>query len=268
VKASVCLIAHRHEAYIADAIEHALAQLYEDEWEVVIGVDRSADATFDIATEYASRHPRIRLLPEGDGLGLVPNFFRTYNSTTGEYIALLDGDDYWTDPRKLAKQAVFLDANPTCTVCFHDVDVMLEDGTMCGQRYTGAGHPPFSAIGDLFATNFIATCSAMLRRSARPELPSWYPESLFEDWPLYILFAERGGIGYLNEAMAVYRHHGRGLWSGLTPEARASRTIEFLRWIKGRLDARYGPEIERSIVRHLEREHSRVDAPGGPGTHG
>ena len=119
-----------------------------------------------------------------------------------------------------------------------------------------------------------------LRRGARArtafqgavaELPSWYSSCRWEDWPLYILYAERGKIGYLNEVVAVYRNHGRGLWSGLDPIAQLEAVIQFLLKMDERLGYRYPLPIEASISKYRDRlgaarggEHSmRTGVPVG-----
>jgi glycosyltransferase involved in cell wall biosynthesis len=254
VKVSVCLLTYDHERYIAGAIESALAQKTDFDWELVVGDDCSKDRTGEIVRSFAECHPgRIRALPFETNVGLVPNFLRTFGACRGEYVALLDGDDYWTHPSKLQRQSDFLDAHPECSISFHDVAVLLPDDTVCEANYTSPDQKEFSGVEDLFETNFIATCSAMLRRGAVTELPSWYASSRWEDWPLYILYAERGKIGYLNEVMAVYRNHGRGLWSGLDPVSQLEAVVHFLEDLDGRLEYRYRHPIERSLSKYRDR---------------
>jgi glycosyltransferase involved in cell wall biosynthesis len=254
VKASVCLITYNHEPFIAGAIESVLAQKTEFDWELVVGDDCSTDRTGEIARSFATRYPdRVRVLPSERNLGLVGNFLRTFRACRGEYVALLDGDDYWTSPFKLRRQAEFLDARPECSICFHDVAVLLPDGSVCAQNYTSPDQKEISSVEDLFETNFIATCSAMLRRETVSDLPAWYPNCRWEDWPLYILYAERGKIGYLNDVLAVYRNHGRGLWSGLDPVTQLEAVIRFLEDMDERLDRRYHVPIGASLAKYRAR---------------
>jgi glycosyltransferase involved in cell wall biosynthesis len=254
MKVSVSLITYDHERFIAQAIESVLSQKADFEWELVVGDDCSTDRTGEIVGEFAERYPgRIRVLPSERNFGLVGNFVRTFRACRGEYVALLDGDDYWTNPLKLQRQAEFLDSHPECSICFHDAAVLLPDDTVCGTNYTAADQKEISSVEDLFATNFIATCSAMLRRGAVPELPSWYAGCLWEDWPLYILYAERGKIGYLNEVMAVYRNHGRGLWSALDSVEQLEAVIRFLLDMDDHLGHRYRAAIESSVSKYRNR---------------
>ena len=111
-KVSVCMISYRHAAFIAQAIESVLAQQCDFEIELVIGDDCSPDGTGAICDEFARRDPRVRLLPRDRNLGVMANFSRTLQACRGEYVAVCEGDDYWIDPLKLAKQVAFLDAHP------------------------------------------------------------------------------------------------------------------------------------------------------------
>jgi hypothetical protein len=174
----------------------------------------------------------------------------TYGACRGEYIALLDGDDYWTDPRKLVLQTRYLDEHPDCSMCFHNASVLLPDGTLWEWNYTDQAQAEFASIADLLEVNPIATCSAMVRRACLPGFPSWFETLPWEDWPLYMLLAERGRIGYLSQVMAVYRNHGRGLWSGLGPAAQFEAKIEFLSRMDGLLEYRYSTEIRQAVSKY------------------
>ena len=174
-------------------------------------------------------------------------------SCRGEYIALLDGDDYWTSHSKLQRQARFLDVHADCVICFHDVAVLLPDGTFCPQTYTTPPQKEISTLHDLFEGNFIATSSTMLRASAIPDLPEWFGTSPWEDWPLFILMAESGNIGFLNDTLGVYRYHGRGLWSQLDPVTQLEASIAFLLEMDERLDRRYSAWIQASVSSHRAR---------------
>jgi len=108
---SIICITYNHEPYIAEAIEGVLMQKCSFPIELVIGEDCSTDNTRKICEEYANKSELIKLLPTETNLGMMPNFIRTLQSCTGKYIAMCEGDDYWTDPLKLQKQVDFLEAN-------------------------------------------------------------------------------------------------------------------------------------------------------------
>ena len=130
MKVSVHMITYNHEKFIAQAIESALMQQVDFDYEIVIGEDCSTDRTREIVVAYQQRHPdKIRLLLHEQNVGVSLNDIRVYRACRGEYVAWLEGDDYWTSPHKLQKQADFLDSHPACSACFHPVTVFFEDGS-------------------------------------------------------------------------------------------------------------------------------------------
>ena len=249
---SVCLVTYNHEPFIEQAIQSVLAQDTSFPIEIVIGDDCSTDRTREIIAALALRYPdRIRPIFQEANRGPVANFIDTLHSCRGEYVALLDGDDYWTSSEKLARQVSFLEEHPACTICFHDVAVLLADGTFCAQNYTSSSQQRFATLEDLLQTNFIATCSAVFRRHSLPRLPDWFASLEWEDWPLYILLAEQGAIGYLTDVLGVYRLHGGGLWSRLGHAERLEAEIRFLETIDAHLNHRHTSRISSSIEERL-----------------
>ncbi|SRR6266446_922637 len=129
MKPSVCLITYNHGRFITQALASALAQKTNFEFEIVIGEDCSADHTRQILVEYQHRYPnKIRLVLPENNLGANRNCARILQAYRGEYIALLEGDDYWTAPTKLQEQVDFLDSHEECAICSHAVRVFHEDG--------------------------------------------------------------------------------------------------------------------------------------------
>jgi glycosyltransferase involved in cell wall biosynthesis len=226
LKLSVLIITYNQEHYISQAIESALAQDTNFPYEIVIGEDYSTDRTREIVCDYASKHSEtIRLLPSTVNFGMNLNFDRTLKSCNGQYVAILEGDDYWTCNNKLQKQVDYLDTHLDCALCFHNVKIMHNDG-----RNTTDYFPPiikpFYYLDDLLHGNFIQTCSTVFRNRLFDELPNWILSLKVMDWPLHILNAEHGKIGYLNETMAVYRVHSDGVWSGTPDINKLESTIE------------------------------------------
>ena len=106
---SVCMTTYNHEAYLAQAIESVLAQQTSFGVELVVGEDCSTDRTAAICREYAAKYPdRIRLVTSPENVGWRANYRRTFEACRGKYVAYCDGDDWWSDPRKLQMQADLL----------------------------------------------------------------------------------------------------------------------------------------------------------------
>src|SRR5690349_6525722 len=113
VKVSVAMISYNHERFIAQAIESVLSQRVKFPYEIVIGDDHSTDATPSIIADFHRRYPdKIVPFLREKNLGMAPNFMQILASCGGQYVALLEGDDFWTSKDKLQRQVDFLDANP------------------------------------------------------------------------------------------------------------------------------------------------------------
>ena len=192
-------------------------------FEILIGEDDSTDGTREICLDYSRRHPdRIRVSlrsrPEAvfiDGLsGGSRNFIMTLREACGEFVALCEGDDFWTDPSKLQRQVDFLRANPDCVGCFHDSQQVDGEGRCLRESYFQAEEDRFSqadVLEKLLSRQ--PTCSMVYRASALAEpLPEWYlrrPSDLYLD----ILLTSHGSLGFVRHNMAAYRKHTGGIWS-------------------------------------------------------
>lgn len=254
MKVSVAMITYNQEKFIAQAIESVLMQEADFDYELIIGEDCSTDRTREIVVDYHKRFPdKIRLLSPEQNLGAVKNFFRTIQSCSGQYIALLEGDDYWTSAHKLQKQADFLDAHPECALCFHPVRWFYEE-----QQSPGDGRPEHnsiwpkqcretSTIEDLLQDMFIQTASVVLRNGLLTNYPEWLYTLKMGDWPLCTLYAQYGTIACLNEVMSAYRNHHNGIWSNIDNISRYKETIKMYDCFKAHLNFRYA-KIIRAIL--------------------
>lgn len=226
-KVSVLVATYKHERFIAEALDGALMQQADFDYEIVVGDDCSPDRTGEIVREYASRHPgRIRALPRDHNLGGRTNWLDLYANCRGEYIAYLDGDDYWTSPHKLRRQVELLEARPDLAMCFHPSLILKEE---TGERlpygdYTQSQY----ALADLAARNFIPTSAVLVRNGIMLPVPPLARRAAVGDWVFHVLAAMRGNIGFLHETMAVYRLHVGGVFYGLLHDlvARLATDIE------------------------------------------
>jgi glycosyltransferase involved in cell wall biosynthesis len=248
-KVSVVVCTYNHEPYIEQALASVLSQSTSFGFEVIVSEDCSTDATRDIVLRWRDAHPDgIRLLLSERNLRSNEVVARAFRAATGEYVALLDGDDYWTSPKKLQRQADFLDAHLECALFFHDAEVVDDAGrSIDARRWTPENQKTFSTLEDIWFGNFIATCSAMFRRAALPDIPAWYADFFpITDWPLYILSAEHGNIGYLPEVMGAYRLHERGLYSPLSAAEKLRATDRFYRLMNERTAYRHDAVARRA----------------------
>jgi glycosyltransferase involved in cell wall biosynthesis len=215
---SVCIITYNHENYIAQAIEGALIQKTNFPFEIVIGEDCSTDGTREIVFDYAKKYPNIiRVITSEKNVGMINNFIRTLNVCKGKYIALCEGDDYWTDPLKLQKQVDFLEANPGFVICFHNARKLVQATGDNSSLFFNNPPRDIFTLSDIIKNDFIPTLTCVFRSKLFKEFPDWYSNAYPGDWPLHILNAQHGKIKYIDEVMATYRLHEHGICTGNTP---------------------------------------------------
>lgn len=222
---SICMITYNHEAFISKAIEGVLMQKTSYSYELVIGEDGSTDNTRKICETYQAKYPdKIKLLPFTGNKGMAGNYIATLEACTGKFIALCEGDDYWTDPGKLEKQAKFLLENPGYNLCFHDVYNEL-NGKKTKSSIWDA--PETSDLNYLLSNRgYIKTLSVMFRNAEGIiDFIQSAKDSPFLDLITYVAAVGTGSIRFFKEKMAVYRIHQGGVWSGTTSKQIVEKTV-------------------------------------------
>jgi glycosyltransferase involved in cell wall biosynthesis len=268
------MITYNHERFIAQAIEGVLAQKVDFDVELVIGEDCSTDGTRRIVQEYARKYPNvIRALLPDKNLGAQKNFISVIEACAGDFIACLEGDDFWTDPQKLAKQAAFLDANLECASCFHNVIAFSDDQgnsspdlslNKRGNRLMcRPGTKPRYSQNEFFKGFVPPTCSVMFRREAVGKLPPWFEKLSVGDLPLHVIFTEHGMAGYLPDVMAAYRVHSSSFWSSRSFLDRILREIEMFEELERYLQSRPPGAVirasRRQAVLAISRSRSKLE---------
>jgi glycosyltransferase involved in cell wall biosynthesis len=251
-KVSVLMITHNHERYIEQAVRSVLMQQVDCDFELVIGEDCSTDRTRLIVLGLAREFPdQIRLLLPDRNLGMIQNLIATYQSCKGRYIALCEGDDYWTSPGKLQLQLDYMDQHPECRLCFHNARIVDEAGI----ESLGSVRPPSAARVGLaewllhrsWRGSYIATAATMFRRPDGT-LPDWYERLRFAgDWPLFLWLLLQGGeLAHIDANLSVYRRHA-GSVTQATSSSDMSRKLAALNadledheLVMGKLEARVG----------------------------
>lgn len=217
-KVSVLILTYNHEKFIRQALDSVLMQVTDFEVEIVVADDYSPDSTYAIAKEYQAIKG-INLLPSEEHLGITRNLRRAFEACRGKYIAVLEGDDFWISPNKLNIVSTFLDQHQEVSLCFHRI-IRLDEITNRVHLY-----PMFETTGeltvftasDLAKENFIGGLSTCTYR--RAVIDSLDPELWklhVREWPLNIVVATHGPIGYVPEVLSIYRGHAGGCWSQLT----------------------------------------------------
>lgn len=221
IMVSICCITYNQVSYIRDALEGFVNQETDFAYEVLIHDDASTDGTADIIREYAARYPD-RIFPilqtENQYSKGLTNVSGTFNfpRARGKYIAMCEGDDYWTDTKKLQKQVDYMEANPGCSLCFHSARVEVQGKALTEhvmRPYKGSRMISPEEIID--KTSGYPTASLMFYRDMVADLPRFYVDAPIADIPLQLLSANRGWAWYIDEPMCVYRLGGASSWTTL-----------------------------------------------------
>jgi glycosyltransferase involved in cell wall biosynthesis len=215
---SVCCITYNHQKFIQKTLDGFLIQKTNFDFEIVIHDDASTDKTADIIREYVKNHPTVfnPLYQEKNQKsiyksGMNPRF--NYPRAKGKYIALCDGDDYWTDPLKLQKQVNFLEQNNEYNICFHNVKVFNETTQQFIPDNITHNAEQTTTLKELSTGNFIHTPSVVFRNNLT-HTPTWFGKTPMGDYPLYCLLSLNSNIYKMDKEMAVYRVHDKGAMSG------------------------------------------------------
>jgi len=216
LKVSVCMTVYNQVNYVAQAIESVLYQSVGAPFELVIGEDRSTDGTLAICEEYQRRHQGvIRLHRRAQNLGCAGNQAAAWAACRGEYIAMLDGDDYWSSPLKLRTQVAFLDQHPEYSMCFTRCGLVSDKGDRHDRWPYRENLKTTLQTADILRHNLIANCSVMYRPAFR-RLPEWLVALPYCDIAMHVLHSLGGPIGYIPDDMAVYRLHGTNYFEGMS----------------------------------------------------
>lgn len=209
---SINCITYNHEKYIKSALDGFLAQKTNFEYEIVIGEDCSTDGTRAIVKEYAGKYPdKIVLVISDENVGASNNEKRIFEKSRGKYIALCEGDDYWTDPYKLQKQIDYMENNPQCTFCFHNAEVFDDEtGKIKNLMVSKKIKSGIYSSGGLAVLGFIPTASFVYKRECMVNLPEWYDNAIVGDLPTKLITSSYGYAYYIDDVMSVYRVNVEG----------------------------------------------------------
>ncbi|WP_394775089.1 glycosyltransferase [Flavobacterium sp.] len=232
------MITYNHESFIEETIESMMTQKTNFEYKLFIGEDFSKDNTREVCVRLKEKYPnKIDLFLNEKNLGANLNakqIFKACFESGAKYIALCEGDDYWTDPLKLQKQVDFLEANPDYVICYHKVKV-LQNGILKEDTITQEVAET-TTIKDLAKGNYIHTCSVVFKNNLFEKFPEYFHKSPVGDYFLHMLNARYGKIKFLDEYMGVYRLHETSVWSSKTQIKREQIWREFLKNIRKNFD--------------------------------
>jgi glycosyltransferase involved in cell wall biosynthesis len=274
MKLSVMIVTYNHERFIAQALTSVLSQRVNFDYEVVVGEDCSTDGTRAILMDFYRRFPdRIVPLLQSRNIGAMRNAEATFAACRGQYLALLEGDDYWTCEDKLQKQVDFLDAHADYAICCSRAKVANEGETSSGTLRAQSGSifpalPDNTLAGevsgllpvmpraagtymleDLLEENFIMSCTVVYRWGGLAPLPSSFRRLGLGDLPRHAVVLNQSKIELFDDCMAVYRVHSGGIWSSRDRGSQVREHARMLKALNRHLRFRYTNIIRPNIAR-------------------
>lgn len=217
MKVSVLMPTYMHEKYISQAIESFLSQECSFDCELLINDDCSKDNTANIAAEYANKYPeKVKFFAQKENKGLLENYKFLLSKASDEYIAILESDDYWIDPKKLEKQISFLENNPEYGLSFTgwtrdrdgEQDSFSNDSFLCNLSIS-------DAYKYILLRNIIRAVTVVFRRSEFDKYCNIddyiHNKFITFDYPVWLSILAHNKVHYLPECTAVYREIGTSI---------------------------------------------------------
>lgn len=254
VKVSVMMVTYNHEKYLEQAILSVINQNTDFKYELLIGEDCSTDQTRKIAEKYQMMYPEIvKLITHNKNVGPLKNEADLRRRCRGQYIAVLEGDDYWTNPEKLKRQAEFLDSHPQYIGVSHNVTVLDENGKKLPYKLQGFHHQQ----------EHVYTKKNALRYEMIGHLSGWMYRNIWKqmsqrefnliknceansDRKLSIVLGLKGDVFFSEDEWSVYRR--RYVGDGWTAKSRGKNLnlyyYEIEVQLKELLDKCYGEKVD------------------------
>ncbi len=263
----VCLCYNQKET-VAGALEGVLMQKTDFPFELIVHDDASTDGTAEIVRAYAERYPDI-IVPVLQTVNQyrLCNIAETHIAPLlrGRYVAVCEGDDYWTDPEKLARQVALMEAHPEATLCFHAVTELSFSGeTRVFRPVKQTGPVPSGQVlrrGGMFCP----TVSLLFRRDIADQWPAFRKAADVYDYPLQALAAAQGTVYYIDRVMGVYRFAGAGSWTAQhkneTDLAHVENETRWLELFNEETGGRFAADIRFHLAHLWLTEYRKAFAP-------
>lgn len=273
----VVIFAFQHEEFIERTLASVVAQRTAFAFNIRIHDDASTDRTVEVARRFlgAGSIPwLIDRAPKNRYAHGIEYFHQFIAASHAEYVAVLDGDDFWLDDGKLQAQVDLLDRFPACALCHHPVMTFTNKGLQA----LDWPPPPFRqkilAGWRLSEQNFVSSSSVVLRMSAFPRImPAGFNELSIGDYPMWALATAGHDIAFIDTAMSAYRVHGANIWAQLSSSARLRQEFAARLYIASNVaidQSRWRSATETRLqqvvddltgrARHAEDETLRVEA--------
>jgi glycosyltransferase involved in cell wall biosynthesis len=250
----VLVLTYNHEKFIRQALESILAQECNYTIHITIHDDCSTDSNQEVIQDVManSSHSWELVVPQNNrfsqGMSFVPELMRNVDA---DFVAILEGDDYWTDSAKLQLQADALTANPGASICHHTFSVYEADELVYEwppQKWKSK----ISGIA-LAEENFIGTLTTMFRKSDIPkDFGPGFNGLSIADYPIWSLIANGKDIEFVDRNMATYRIHESNYWAHGTIEEKAFQSLRAKIYIASMVQVSNASHWIDSIAKQLK----------------
>ena len=234
IKVSVAVMTYEHAEFIKECLDSVLSQKTTFDYEIVVSDDCSSDSTQSILKEYKEKYPdKIHLILRDKNVGGRENMVGLIQACKGEYIAYLDGDDYWY-PDKLQVAVSYLDENSECSMVHHDMKRVDEKGQELSPTCENSRVPAQGDINSLLWTfNGVIHSSNVFRRKIISKEDLVFPIPRVTDWLFNLRKAQYGRIGYLPEVYGAYRVHKNSVMRASSIEVMNEAYLQILEIASG-----------------------------------
>ena len=259
---TVFCLAYNHEKYIRKTLEGFVKQKTSFKFKVLVHDDASTDGTQDIIKEYAEKYPDIFecILQDENKYqkGIDIEFEYVIPKLDGKYVAVCEGDDYWTDPNKLQLQVDYMEKHHDCTLCVHDTEKMFEDGKSTGTTFNTSRKEKDYSFEDIVLSEpsaYFHFSSFMWRNDTLRKKNTAFTMNGIGDYPMALYFSSIGYIHYIPRVMTKYRLNAVGSWSSAMNADNKKRIGQHNNIIAGfkTIDEytkhKYSPVIKKAIAR-------------------
>lgn len=256
---SVWIVTYNQQEFISQCIEGALMQVVDFPIEIIIGEDCSTDRTREICLSYQEKFPDIIKVIENEvNLGLSKNWINTLKACKGRYIALCEGDDYWTEPMKLQKQLNFLEENVDISLVKTKAKVFDQAlGKFTGVLPKELPVSKFNMASWLEKPVVFASCTFMFKNNLDQEFYERFctNTTIFGDGRLVINLLKGGNSFYvLDDVTSVYRvNHGNNLTSNKSNEYFIESWLNYLKNERNQFSKSERRTINQHIAMQFER---------------
>lgn len=232
MKLSVGILTYNQAQYIRQCLDAVLMQEVNFDYEIVIGDDASTDGTIAILEEYEDRVKTVKIIRSEKNEGISMNYKKVLSACTGDYIALCEGDDFWTDPHKLQVQVDFLESHPDYGFVGTYNTLLFPDGTIKDDPYDYFSEPEREGDWELYGEVFEYAKYGPVTRTVsicfRKKLVEPYIQYVGSgsDMVLQTILAKQSKFAKHSTAMCVYRQGGVS-----TDKMRLKKQLYYIKWL-------------------------------------